>query len=111
MKGLETYDRRHGWRGAFGHVDSLNGWEDIARKTVRPREHADDWRRAVVVSVSGGAVSVRTVDGVEGALVGPDVAWARAGRGIGTGDLVFVAANPEGAGFRLKQIPKPSQKN
>jgi penicillin-binding protein 1A len=103
MNGLESYDRRHGWRGAYGHVDDLNGWEEVARKTVRPREHAD-WRRAVVLSASGGAVRVRNIDGVEGNLAGQDVSWARAGKGIGSGDLIFVAP-ADGGGFRLKQVP------
>ncbi|MEW5687724.1 MAG: penicillin-binding protein 1A [Pseudomonadota bacterium] len=104
MTGLESYDRRHGWRGAFGHVDTLNGWEDVARKTTKPRER-QDWKRAVVTSVGGGAVEVRTIEGVSGALAGQDVSWARAGKGIGTGDLVFVEANKDGGGFRLRQVP------
>ncbi|OHB27248.1 MAG: penicillin-binding protein [Phenylobacterium sp. RIFCSPHIGHO2_01_FULL_69_31] len=104
MKGLESYDRRHGWRGAFGHVTTLQGWEDIARKTVKPRER-QEWKRAVVTSVAGGAVEVRTVDGSTGNLAGQDVSWARAGKGIGTGDLVFVEPNEDGGGFRLKQVP------
>ena len=40
-----------------------------------------------------------------GALAGPDVAWARAGKGIGSGDLIFVAPNDKGPGFLLKQVP------
>jgi penicillin-binding protein 1A len=28
MEGLEKYDRRHGWRGAWGHVETLDAdWE------------------------------------------------------------------------------------
>jgi len=104
MNGLETYDRRHGWRGAFGHVTTLDGWEDVARKTTKPRER-QDWKRVVVTSVAGGTVHVRTIDGATGAIVGQDIAWARAGRGIGVGDLVFVEPNKEGPGFRLKQVP------
>jgi penicillin-binding protein 1A len=103
MNGLENYDRRHGWRGAWGKVDTLAGWEDIARKKVKPRER-QDWKRAVVLTASGGSVRVRTVEGDEGALVGQDVSWARAGRGIGGGDLVFVEA-ATGGGYRLKQVP------
>src|SRR6185312_1146482 len=34
-----------------------------------------------------------------------DVAWARAGKGIGSGDLVWVDPNANGSGFRLKQVP------
>ncbi len=104
MNGLEAYDRRHGWRGAWGKVDTLDGWEAIARKRSKPAERRT-WRQAVVTSVAGGAVEIRTLEGSTGSLSAPDVAWARAGRGIGVGDLVFVAPNEEGPGFRLKQVP------
>ncbi len=103
MNGLESYDRRHGWRGAWGRVTTTEGWEDIARKTVKPRER-QDWKRALVTSVAGGAVTIRTIDGATGALASQDVAWARAGKGIGAGDLVFVEPG-KGGGFRLKQVP------
>ncbi len=104
MNGLEAYDRRHGWRGAWGKVDTLDGWEALAKKRSKPSERRT-WRQAVVVSVAGGAVQIRTIEGVAGALVGADVSWARAGKGIGVGDLIFVAPNEQGTGFQLKQVP------
>jgi penicillin-binding protein 1A len=103
QNGLENYDRRHGWRGAWGHVTTLEDWKKAAAKVPKPRERAD-WRRAVVTSVAGGAVQVLTFDDLRGAIIGPDVAWARAGKGIGAGDLVFVAP-ADGGGFHLKQVP------
>jgi penicillin-binding protein 1A len=104
MNGLETYDRRHGWRGAWGHVTTLTDWEKEAKKRARPSERRT-WRQAVVTSVAGGSVQVRTVDGNAGPLAAEDVAWARRGKGIGAGDLIFVAPNESGGGFRLKQVP------
>ncbi len=104
MNGLESYDRRHGWRGAWGKVDTLAGWEQIAKKRSKPAERRT-WRQAVVTSVAGGAVQIRTIEGQEGSIVGQDVSWARAGKGIGVGDLIFVAPNEQGSGFRLKQVP------
>jgi penicillin-binding protein 1A len=106
MDGLESYDRRHGWRGAWGHVTTLAGWEQVARKTAAPAERRA-WRAAVVTDVGGGVARVETIDGGHGALAAEDVAWARRGKGIGTGDLVFVAPDEGGAGgaLRLKQIP------
>lgn len=103
QNGLESYDRRHGWRGAWGHVSTLEGWEQVAKKEPKPRERAG-WTHAVVLSVAGGNVQVMTLQGAKGAIVGPDIAWARAGKGIGAGDLVFVAP-AEGGGFKLKQVP------
>jgi penicillin-binding protein 1A len=104
MDGLERYDRRHGWRGAWGHVQTLTGWEAVAKKTVTPAERRT-WRSAVVTDVKGG-VRIRTIEGEAGALAAEDVAWARAGKGIGAGDLIFVAPNDKGGSdFRLKQVP------
>jgi penicillin-binding protein 1A len=103
MKGLEAYDRRHGWRGAWGHVDSPEGWEKVAAAKARPSERRA-WRPALVVS-DGGDVRVQPAgDAPEGPIEGADVAWARAGKGLKTGDLVFV--EPTGPGrYGLRQIP------
>ena len=103
MDGLERYDRRHGWRGAWGHVTTLDGWQDVAKKASRPAERRA-WRQAVVTGVAGGSVRIVTLDGQEGALAPEDVAWARAGKGIGSGDLIFVEP-AQGGRFRLKQVP------
>jgi penicillin-binding protein 1A len=104
MHGLEQYDRRHGWRGAWGHVDAMDGWEAAAKKVSRPAERRD-WRVAVVTETGSGA-RVRTAgdDAAEGSLAPEDVSWAQAGKGLNVGDLVFVAPNPKG-GFNLKQVP------
>jgi penicillin-binding protein 1A len=105
MQGLERYDRRHGWRGASGHVTTLVGWEQVAKQKSRPAERRT-WRQAVVTDVAGGTVHVRTIEGVNGTLAAEDVSWARAGKGIGTGDLIFVAPDEKGgSALRLKQIP------
>ncbi len=105
MDGLEAYDRRHGWRGAWGHVTTLAGWEQVAKKTAAPAER-QAWRAAVVTDVGGGVVQVRTIEGQTGSLDPKDVAWARAGKGIGSGDLIFIAPDEAGgSALRLKQIP------
>ena len=104
MNGLEKYDRRHGWRGAWGRVEIGPGWEQVAKQKGPPAERRN-WRAAVVTEVSGASARVqRAEDGATGGIVAEDVAWARAGRGLNRGDLVFVEP-AEGGGFRLKQVP------
>lgn len=103
MDGLERYDRRHGWRGAWGNVPVEDGWQKAALAKSPPSERRG-WRAAIVESV-GGAVRVRTIDGGEGALAGQDVAWARAGKGLKVGDLVFVEPGEDGGPYRLRQLP------
>jgi penicillin-binding protein 1A len=105
MKGLEVYDHRHGWRGAWGHVDgSLDDWEARARSINQPSERRA-WRRAVVEEASGGQVRIRLAGGGFGFLTSEDVTWAKAGRGLNRGDLIFVEPAGE-AGYNLRQIPQ-----
>lgn len=103
MHGLEVYDRRHGWRGAFARVNLQPGWEDAAKAYHAPSERRD-WRVAVVIETAKGVRVQLASDGEKGGLVAEDIAWARAGRGLVVGDMVFVEPSPSG-GFRLRQVP------
>ena len=104
MNGLEHYDRRHGWRGAWGSVAIQPGWEKVATSKSPPAERRN-WRAAVVESVSGDSVRVRLALGGVGELDHADVAWARNGKGLHVGDLVWVEPDQTGAGYGLKQTP------
>ncbi|HEY7900484.1 MAG TPA: penicillin-binding protein 1A [Caulobacteraceae bacterium] len=104
MDGLETYDHRHGWRGAWGHVAIEPGWQKAALAASPPSERSR-WQAAVVVEAGGGARVQTAADNVNGPLLGADIAWAQAGKGLKVGDLVFV--EPDGAGhFHLHQVPQ-----
>ena len=105
MDGLETYDHRHGWRGAWGHVANTPGWQQAILAHAPPAERKK-WLAALVIEAEGGRVKVQTAaDNLVGEIVGKDVAWARAGRGLAVGDLVFVEPADAG-GFRLRQVPQ-----
>ncbi len=104
MAGLERYDRRHGWRGAWGHVEYGPGWEKAAlRQTVASERR--DWRAAVVDRAAGGAAHVILAAGGAGELDGADAAWAKAGKGLAVGDLVFVEPKAGGRTYNLRQTP------
>ena len=103
MRGLENYDRRHGWRGAWGTTDFAPGWQAEALKQTRPPERRA-WQAAAVESVAGNVVRVRTArDDRTGTLVSADAAWANANRQLKRGDLIFV--EPTNGQFALKQVP------
>ncbi|MBX9615512.1 MAG: penicillin-binding protein 1A [Caulobacteraceae bacterium] len=104
MRGLENYDRRHGWRGAWGTTDFAPGWQAVALRQTAPPERRE-WRAAAVESVSGNAVRIRTArDDETGTLLTADAAWANANRALRRGDLVFVERR-NGGQFALKQVP------
>ncbi|NJC42199.1 penicillin-binding protein 1A [Brevundimonas alba] len=103
MKGLENYDRRHGWRGPWGTTDFAEGWQAVALRGTKPPERRA-WRPAAVESVAGNTVRVRRADdGSTGTLLAEDAAWANANRQLKRGDLIFV--EPRGGQFALKQVP------
>jgi penicillin-binding protein 1A len=106
MHGLEQYDRRHGWRGAWARVNQIApGWQEAARKKTPPSERRD-WRAAVVEEVSGNTVKVIPAkDYPAGQLISEDVAWAKRGKGLSVGDLIFVEP-ADGGGYHLRQIPQ-----
>jgi len=102
MDGLERYDRRHGWRGAWGHVEATDlDWEKTALAKAVPSERRA-WRAALVTSNSGQVRLVKKEG--EGQIVAEDMAWAKAGKGLRAGDLVFVEKGA-GDGYRLRQVP------
>ncbi len=103
MKGLESYDRRHGWRGAWGHADLQPGWEKLASSKSTPAERRS-WRAAAVDRVAG-SVHVVLPSGGAGELDPKDVAWAKAGKGLNVGDLVFVEPEEGGKLYNLRQVP------
>jgi penicillin-binding protein 1A len=103
MSGLESYDRRHGWRGAKANVPVDSAWQSEAQNLVIPSERRQ-WRAAIVTSASRGGVSVEVIDGKTGTLASEDVSWAFAGRGLKTGDLILVEKVLDNR-YKLKQIP------
>jgi penicillin-binding protein 1A len=115
MDGLETYDHRHGWRGAWGRVAIQPGWEKAALQHSPPSERRL-WQVAVVEDATGGQAKVKLAsDDSEGYIAPADVSWAHAGKGLAVGDLVFVepikaAADPAqppdaSGGVNLRQVP------
>ncbi|WP_158918192.1 penicillin-binding protein 1A [Caulobacter sp. S45] len=104
MKGLETYDHRHGWRGAWGNTEVSADWYKAASVKPPPAERRG-WRAAQVTKVGGGVAEVSTIENQTGTIEGADVAWAVAGKGLKVGDLVFVEPVAGTKRFNLRQVP------
>jgi penicillin-binding protein 1A len=103
MNGLEGYDRRHGWRGAWGTTDFAEGWQAEALKKGTPPERRT-WQAAAIETVAGNNVRIRTArDDETGTLISSDAAWANANRQLKRGDLIFVERR--GGQYALKQVP------
>ena len=105
--GLESYDRRHAWRGPIGAGDATGDIPEQLREAAAPPT-LSDWRRAMVTSTSGG-VRVTDEEGEEGRLSGDDAQWAAQGarghadRALQVGSIIYVEKS--GSRYALKQVP------
>ena len=108
MDGLETYDRRHGWRGAWGHVAIEPGWEKAALAASRRRPSGATGASAVVERRRRrrGAGEARADGSERRHRRRPTSPGRRPARALKVGDLVFVEpARAAGARCNLRQVP------
>ncbi len=132
-KGLEEFDKRHGYRGGFATLEAellkdAADWSTALQAVKTPRD-IGDWRKAVVLEAKGkfakiGLVYVDAEDDAlkseTGSLALKDMAWAREdlkdGPGVGpalksvagalnTGDVIFVSGLKKEKTYALQQVP------
>ena len=126
--GLEAYDRRHGWRGPWGHLDPGPGWA-LRLAALPARPGVAPWQSAVVLSLSAASAEIGLANGATGRIPMTELRWARQplpeqrvaamprhpSEVLAPGDLIFVQAvtqsedgkekyGPETYG--LRQVPK-----
>jgi penicillin-binding protein 1A len=128
-RGLETYDRRHGWRGPIARLNLKAGaagededWQEELLRVPLPAGTAER-RLAAVLSVDGNEAKIGFADKSRGRIPLEEMKWARPHLGntrlgpavrrvsdvVNVGDVVLVEAiAAEGAQDRyaLRQIPE-----
>ena len=105
MKGLESYDHRHGWRGPWGHSDVSPDWAKGADVKPPPAERRG-WVAAQIDKVGNGVANITTAKGDVGEIIDADVVWADAVKALEPGDLVYVEPLSTGSKlYNLRQIP------
>ena len=127
--GLESYDRRHGWRGPLTRIDpaTAENW-GAALAAAKIPSGLGDWQVAVVLELDEKVADIGLSDGQKGTIPLAELKWARAwmkgeNRGpsvrhpqdvLAVGDVVAVeavTANSKGvsyptASYSLRQIPE-----
>ncbi|KAA0970556.1 penicillin-binding protein 1A [Aureimonas fodinaquatilis] len=117
---LVAFDQRKGWRGPVEKVSLEADWA-VPLGAVRAFSDVPEWRLAIVLSSSADSATLglqppRAVSGQLGPerdtteLSAADMQWALGRRGISEvlepGDVVYLEAKPDGAGYLLRQPPK-----
>lgn len=111
-KGLDLYDRRHGWRGPLKQINLDGDVGEQLRKDVPAPPALTGWTRAVVTSVGqSNAVKIKLAGGADRQLVTDDAAWAAQGarrnkeRALKAGAAIYVQCPQEGR-CTLRQTPE-----
>jgi len=107
--GLESYDRRHAWRGPVGAGDPSGDIRaQLAHAAAAPQ--LSGWVRAMITSTQGN-VTVTDENGSTGRLAAADVQWAaqwsrqQTQRALRRGTIIYAVRGSSG-GYTLKQVPE-----
>ena len=95
-KGLETYDRRHDYRGPFASIDLGEGQLEALNGLTLPPGFGD-YEGALITGVEGDEASLLLADGATTMLKSDDLAWAEktferedGDKGLKPGDVILV---------------------
>jgi penicillin-binding protein 1A len=109
--GLVRYEAGQGWRGRIAKIDVQGDWQR-ALAGANVGAGYDNWRAAVVLSVSGSVAELGFEDGSKGTLPSWGATMPKAGVGgrafdfLRTGDVIVVRR--DGDNWTLKSIPRVS---
>jgi penicillin-binding protein 1A len=121
--GLESYDRRHGYRGALSSIELGDGWAERLAETEVPRDLDEGWLQAVVLEVSDQQAVIGLLNETTGIVPFSEIEWARqnlpdgelgptlnrAADALSAGDVILVEAlageDAADNTFGLRQVP------
>ena len=105
--GIESYDRRHGWRGPILNTKIEKNWQEKLKK--KKIDISLNWVFAEIISVNESEIIFETVNDKEkGKLQSNNLKWAikkTIYESFKVNDVIFVSKNKKGA-WELKQYPK-----
>ncbi len=128
-EGLMDYDMRHGWRGAFQKLETMDDWRKQLNDINKPQDMLENWSLATVLDVTDAKAILGFKEKDQGIIKLDDVKWAREyqqeGYALGPqinsvkqvlniGDVIMVEAKPDEntesdesglVYYSLKQIP------
>ena len=106
-KGIESYDRRQGWRGEITNKFRNKNWKKkVNNLKIDPTLN---WELAEILNIDESELVFRTIKGIDGKLIKKNIVWAVPNKKtlndrFDIGDIIFVKKkNNE---WDLKQYPK-----
>lgn len=119
-KGIEDYDKKHGYRGAIGQIDVSGKWQQELEKFDPKKLYKETWLKAVVLSISKDLASIGIENGELGSIEFNSIKWAKRYKTIDSrgpapkkiddvlkvGDIILVEKTAKLSVYNLKQIPE-----
>ena len=106
-KGIEAYDKRHGWRGPITNKAKNSNWLTIVKNIkIDPTLN---WNQAEILTISENGVDFKILKGLKGTIPLKNLKWAISKdknifNRFKVGDIIFV--KKENNIWDLKQYPK-----
>ena len=104
-KGLESYDKRNGWRGPIINIDSENWKNKVKKFTI---DKSLQWKLAKVIEVNKLSIKIETEDAELGFINFKNVSWTRKKSFddiLKLNDIIYVKKIKKNK-WSLKQLPK-----
>ncbi len=119
-KGIEDYDKKHGYRGALGKIDTIDKWQEHLQKFDPKKLYKETWLKAIVLSLSKDLASIGVENGEISSIEFSSLKWARKYKTINSrgpvpkkitevleiGDVILVEKSSKEGTYNLRQIPE-----
>ena len=104
-KGLISYDKRKGWRGALTNKNYSKNWNNNLNKFNL--ENSINWKLAIVRKLNKFSAEIETEDSLDGKIKFQNISWTKKefDQLLKIGDIVYVKKIND-KNYSLKQLPK-----
>lgn len=90
-RGIQIYDRRHGWRGPIKTVVPGKNWLKQLAEVPKPTGIAHHgWHLAMVLSTSAHDIKLGIDNGGRGYILQQGLEWVKTGKALERGDIILV---------------------
>ena len=104
-KGLESYDKRKGWRGSLTNKKNLDNWKKDLE--IFKLEKSIGWQLAIVRKINKFDTLIKTINDLEGVIDYESISWTKKefAKLFKVGDVIYVKKIKDNK-YELKQLPK-----
>ncbi len=104
-KGLESYDKRKGWRGSLTNKKNLDNWKKDLE--IFKLEKSIGWQLAIVRKINKFDTLIKTINDLEGVIDYESISWTKKefDKLFKVGDVIYVKKIKDNK-YELKQLPK-----